>query len=137
VNARDAMPAGGALRIATGDARVDEPASSRRMGLSPGRYAAIRVEDAGIGMTPEVRDRIFEPFFTTKEPGRGTGLGLTTVYGIVAQSHGHIEVTSEPNRGTTVQILLPTVDSATKAAAEPNAPAVDSDGRNTARVEAE
>ena len=109
VNARDAMPGGGTLKIATLDASIDGPASARRMGLAPGRHLALRVEDEGVGMSPEVRDRIFEPFFTTKEPGRGTGLGMTTVYGIVAQSKGHIEVTSEANRGTAVQILLPTV----------------------------
>jgi PAS domain S-box-containing protein len=109
VNARDAMPDGGTLKIVTQGTSIDGPASARRMGLAPGRHLALRVEDEGVGMSPEVRDRIFEPFFTTKEPGRGTGLGMTTVYGIVAQSSGHIEVVSEPNRGTTVQILLPTV----------------------------
>lgn len=122
VNARDAMPSGGALKITTRGTSIDGPTSAMRMGLAPGRHLALRVEDEGIGMSPEVRDRIFEPFFTTKEPGRGTGLGMTTVYGIVAQSKGHIEVASEPNRGTTVQILLPTVTADVPDAAERTKP---------------
>ena len=106
-NARDAMPEGGPLSIATANRHVDAAQAGERTGLRPGAYAVISVTDGGCGMPPTVREHIFEPFFTTKEQGKGTGLGLATVYGIVKQSGGGVYVDSEEGRGTTVEVLLP------------------------------
>ncbi len=107
INARDAMERGGTLTIRTGERELDEAHPWRRPEMSPGTYAELAVIDDGAGMDDETVARIFEPFFTTKELGRGTGLGLATVYGIVRQSGGHVEVRSRPGEGTTFQILLP------------------------------
>lgn len=107
VNARDAMPAGGLLRIDTANVDVDEPYAYSRPELHPGPYMRIRVSDTGEGMTAEVLDRAFDPFFTTKPQGQGTGLGLATVYGIVQQAGGYVQVYSEPGVGTTLTMLLP------------------------------
>jgi PAS domain S-box-containing protein len=109
INARDAMPHGGKLTITTSRGRINDSVGNGKSKLAPGPCIALTVSDTGIGMDADVRERIFEPFFTTKEPGRGTGLGLATVYSIVDQSGGQIEVHSEPKRGTTFRILLPSV----------------------------
>jgi PAS domain S-box-containing protein len=105
VNARDAMPRGGRLTITTGNACLAAP--PLRPEVTPGCYVRLTVEDTGSGIPEEILPRIFEPFFTTKDPGKGTGLGLATVYGIVQQSGGHIDVASRPGEGTRFQIFLP------------------------------
>ncbi len=109
VNARDAMPEGGMLTIATNnrDLGADE---ARALGMPVGRYVSIEVQDTGTGMTADVAARVFEPFFTTKEVGKGTGLGLSQVYGFITQSGGHIDVGSVPGLGTTITMLLPAIE---------------------------
>ncbi len=111
VNARDAMPNGGELFIRTEQVFFDETQGRRHPQARPGSFVRVSVRDTGCGMTPEVATRIFEPFFTTKEAGKGTGLGLATVYGIMVQHQGWIEVTSEPARGSNFQTYLPAIAS--------------------------
>jgi CheY-like chemotaxis protein len=109
VNARDAMPRGGTVTIATSAQDLQAGALGPNLPDQPGRYVRFAVRDTGAGMTPETRAHLFEPFFTTKEVGKGTGLGLATVYGIIKQSGGYIVVDSEVGQGTNVRVYLPVV----------------------------
>ena len=115
LNSRDAMPNGGQLTIETHNAEFSAQASPGAPGIQPGRFAELRVTDNGIGMDESTREKIFEPFFTTKNAGKGTGLGLATVYGIIKQHGGFVLVESEPGRGSTFQIFLPAASSLEKA----------------------
>jgi len=110
VNSRDAMPDGGRITISTSNIKLNAEDVEGCPNLKPGRYVRVSFTDTGVGMDQAIQHRIFEPFFTTKGPGRGTGLGLSTVYGIVNQNNGRINVASAPGRGTTFYIDLPRVE---------------------------
>jgi two-component system cell cycle sensor histidine kinase/response regulator CckA len=136
VNARDAMPDGGKLRIRTANVSTAESAKFKEQGFKPGEYVLLEVADTGTGMPPQVKEKIFEPFFSTKEVGKGTGLGLSTVYGIVKQTGGFIYVDSKAGAGSTFRILLPrhevqAGEQAEEGAAQPAGP---SDLTGSARI---
>lgn len=109
VNARDAMPRGGKLIIKMENKIIDADVAAAHLEMKAGNFILVEVSDTGCGMSPEVKEKIFEPFFTTKEPGKGTGLGLATCFGIIQQAGGYIRVYSEPDQGTTFKIYLPAV----------------------------
>jgi len=132
VNARDAMPQGGTLTLETSNVDITENVARQHLGMKPGAYVMLAVTDTGCGMDAETQAHIFEPFFTTKEEGKGTGLGLATVYGIVKQSGGYISVESAPGEGATFRVYLPRIEA--PAVVRELAPAVSIDTRGTETI---
>jgi len=131
VNARDAMPAGGALALQTANFTVDQDFTAKHPELPPGEYVTLTVHDTGSGMSAEVKARLFEPFFTTKEVGKGTGLGLATCYGIIKQNSGHIEVESEINQGSWFRLYFPRFEDEAIMPSPPNYTSAISSGTET------
>jgi CheY-like chemotaxis protein len=131
VNARDAMPAGGQLRIETSEKIVTAGTNAACPEAAPGRYVCLSVSDTGGGISLEILPHIFEPFFTTKEAGKGTGLGLATVFGIVKQHHGWIDVGNRPGEGATFRIFLPASGTTDKESISVPLPAPTRDGTET------
>jgi signal transduction histidine kinase/CheY-like chemotaxis protein len=134
VNARDAMPDGGNLTVRTGDVVIDEATAAKHAPMTPGNYVLLSVADTGHGMTPETQAHIFEPFFTTKELGKGTGLGLATVYGVVKQSNGFIWVESAIDEGSRFEIYLPVAKEQVSVVTPDSAPEPVIRGRETVLV---
>jgi nitrogen-specific signal transduction histidine kinase/ActR/RegA family two-component response regulator len=131
LNARDAMPDGGSLTIQTANAVLDQGSFAQGMCAAPGEYVMLAVADTGTGMDAEVQAHMFEPFFTTKAPGQGTGLGLTTVWGIVEQHKGHISLDTRVGRGTTFQVYLPRAEVDGAQTPSPPAPSPSVQGSET------
>jgi two-component system, cell cycle sensor histidine kinase and response regulator CckA len=137
VNARDAMGSGGRVTIETGNVDLDEAYAATHPDAETGAFAMLAVSDTGHGMNAETLSHVFEPFYTTKEVGKGTGLGLATVYGIVRQSGGHVAVYSEPGRGTTFKVYLPRTDQAEAGVAQQEGPRALNGSETVALVEDE
>jgi two-component system, cell cycle sensor histidine kinase and response regulator CckA len=134
INARDAMPEGGTLAIETCNVVLDEASTREHPDVLPGPYVMLSVSDTGVGLDEPTRARIFEPFFTTKQRGRGTGLGLSMVYGIVRQSGGAVWVQSEMGRGSTFKVLLPRAAEQQSLSARPPLPVFETRGSETILV---
>jgi signal transduction histidine kinase/CheY-like chemotaxis protein len=134
-NARDAMPHGGTLTIETTSVALDELYARTHLNVKPGPYVALTVTDTGTGMTPEVQARLFEPFFTTKEPGKGTGMSMATVHGIVMRSGGSVSVSSEVGKGTTFKVYFPSAEVVESAAAAASAARLHFGGETVLLVE--
>ncbi|HEX7472696.1 MAG TPA: ATP-binding protein, partial [Candidatus Limnocylindrales bacterium] len=131
VNARDAMPSGGTVTIETRSVEFDDLGAAEHPGIEAGTYVLLGVSDTGIGMDSETREHVFEPFFTTKEAGKGTGLGLATIYGIVHQAGGHIWLDSEPGLGSSFNLSFPRFDAAAENARPPPPDATPMQGGGT------